>query len=218
MCLWSEIAVLCLCRDDGVGNRSQMVALLKQASLPFLLVDNGVSSSLIHQYSESYRSWFSDIFLIRSGCVWGGLVVDTSPTEYCVCRLFSSEESGVDGGSRSVAPTSSVAMQMNSVAVQAGNATTWFTPANNIPALSTTTSTTNAPTSTTLSTTVPPTNIPSTNTVPTTTPSTNTPPTTTPSTNTPPTTTPSTSSTTPTHPVQLAFSATQTLQFNSPVS
>ena len=110
--------------------RSQMVALLKQAGLPFVLVDNAATSSLIHQYSESYRSWFSDIFLIRSGRVWDGLVVDTSSTEYAFCRLFSSEGGVCDGLDGAVVSTDAT----KPVDIRVAITTTTTTPAASTPA------------------------------------------------------------------------------------
>lgn len=110
--------------------RSQMVALLKQAGLPFVLVDNAATSSLIHQYSESYRSWFSDIFLIRSGRVWDGLVVDTSSMEYAFCRLFSSEGGVCDGLDGAVVSTDTT----KPVDIRVAITTTATTPAASTPA------------------------------------------------------------------------------------
>lgn len=107
-----------------------MVALLKQAGLPFVLVDNAATSSLIHQYSESYRSWFSDIFLIRSGRVWDGLVLDTSSTEYAFCRLFSSEGGVCDGLDGAVVSTDTT----KPVDIRVAITTTATTPAASTPA------------------------------------------------------------------------------------
>ncbi|KAK8790609.1 hypothetical protein WA588_002358, partial [Blastocystis sp. NMH] len=109
-----------LMEEDGVVGRSQMVALLKQAGLPFVLVDNAATSSLIHQYSESYRSWFSDIFLIRN----------TSSTEYAFCRLFSSEGGVCDGLDGAVVSTDTT----KPVDIRVAITTTATTPAASTPA------------------------------------------------------------------------------------
>ena len=191
--------------------RSQMVALLKQVCLPFVLVDNAATSSLIHQYSESYRSWFSDIFLIRSGRVWDGLVVDTSSTEYAFCRLFSSEGGVCDGLDGVVVSTDTT----KPVDIRVAITTTATTPAAStpatIPAASTSATTPAASTSATIPVASTPATIPAAST-----------PATIPAASThatiPAASTPAPSPSTPNlHPTQCSFSTTQTLHFFSPV-
>ena len=56
-------------RDRSIVERNRTIALLKQCRCSICVVDNGLVLSRIRQMENVVRSWFDDVFVVRSCCV-----------------------------------------------------------------------------------------------------------------------------------------------------